>query len=202
MKWFSVLGTVMVLAICSAFTASASASASAVFCDTAASPCPSGHAYAPGTPLTSKVSLVYGMKITSPLLPLMTCGNGKADGTITSSGVQFTAFSLSCSSSFDICNVEGRNLPWTSVLSAGTAGNGTLTISSARLNFACSQSPPCEVEATGIPLGVTGTSTRVALLKIAATFAPVPNKCSASDSKKLEGAFEITAPKPLYVETQ
>jgi len=197
MKGLSIVGAVAALALC---CGASSASASTVFCNTNASPCPAGNTYAVGTAVTSKPK--NEIKVFSPVLPTMSCASGKLNGTITSTGVSFKEFPLGCVSSWESCVVEGRNLPWSSTLTAGTAGNGTLTISSARLYFNCSKGLPCEVEASNVPLSVVGGGAATpALLKINSTFTRVAG-CASSDQKRLEGSFEITAPKPIYVETQ
>jgi hypothetical protein len=61
------------------------------------------------------------------------------------------------------------------------------------------------VEATNVPLRVAGgggATEPLPLLEINSTFTRVAPYCATSDQKRLEGTFEITAPKPIYVETQ
>ncbi len=195
MKWLSIVGAVAALALC---CGASSASASTVFCKTNVSPCSAENTYAAGTALTAKPKTE--IKVSSPVYPTMGCAAGaKMNGTITSTGVQFKEFGMFCASAFETCVVEGRNLPWTSTLAAGSGGDGTLTIASARLNFSCSSHLPCEVEATNVPLKVVGGAT--GSLEINSTFTKAAF-CASGDKKTLVGAYDITAPNPIYVETQ
>jgi hypothetical protein len=192
---------VVVLAL--ALTGAASASASTVFCKSAQSPCAAGNSYPAGTTFSAFTRAGSNITVKSPITNL-TCPEGKWGGTVTSTGVQISSLTIStCGNSFGTCKIEARNLPWTSTLSAGLAGDGTLTISSATLKFTCTQPGvlPCEVQATNIPLAFHGGAP--AYFTINQKFTPVAgSQCISGDYKQIEGQFTVTSPAPAWVETQ
>lgn len=197
MKWISLVGAVLALSLVGA----SSASASTVFCKTNTSPCPAGQEYPVGTAF--KASLDPVLQVYSNILPRSECISGKLNGQITATGVSFTEFAAnSCSSTFQTCSFSGKALPWSSTLSAGSGGDGTLTVSKAKFVTGCSVlTTPCEFEASNVALGVKHVSGQK--LWINSTFTAIPaTGCRSDETKRLEGSFSITSPAPLYVQTQ
>jgi hypothetical protein len=193
MKWLPILGAVLALALVGA----SSASASTVLCKTQTSPCPAGQEYPVGTKVTSQVQGV--LQIWKSTVPRSECASGKLNGEVTSSGINFTEFALSCGGSYQTCTYTGKAMPWSSVLSAGTGGNGALTVSSARFSHTCSKLYlPGDYEATNFQLQVLGTSGEPARIQMNTTFKAL----CCSETQRLEGTFKITSPSPLYVENQ
>jgi hypothetical protein len=193
MKLKLVAGLVVALAL--SLSSVAGASASAKLCSTKESPCSAAHTYAPGTTVTANIN--GNLTVVNKGFVNYTCAQSTVGGEVTSEGIAIKSVSFkSCSSSQATFTLAGTKLPWSATASAGTEGNGSLTIGSVSLKETIN-GIPCEFAASSVPLAVTGGAP--ARFKINAKF-PKVGGCSLISELELIGEYLFTAPSSLYIE--
>ncbi|MGN6256701.1 MAG: hypothetical protein ACTHN3_02980 [Solirubrobacterales bacterium] len=216
MKHLKMLGlAVLAAGALSALIGAGTASAT-VLCSTNTNPC-TGTKYPSGTSVSG--SLVSG---TNAVLVTgsgeVTCTKSTISGKTTSAGSstttvtgEITAVSFTgCTESVfhSSCTVTSENLPWkVEVHSSSTNGNGAMTaFSSGKGNpgaiVECSFFVNCTYSTTSATLSVTGGNPAKVLaskVPLAATTSGTHTTCP-SNTATWTAEYEITTPKPLFVE--
>jgi hypothetical protein len=196
------LGVVAAMAVMGVGTASASK-----LCTENKTPCPAGSTIASGTALKGQLRPGTEAVFTTSLLTVK-CTESTIEGKTTSAGGGAgvnvkgeiaTVTWKNCKSGSTSCTTTALGLPWLSEVS-GSAGSGTMTVNKAAGKFTCG-GVTCEYEAASAATSVTGGN-------------PAIVKASSVSFKKKGGSFlcpatstwsseyEITTPKPLFVESE
>jgi hypothetical protein len=206
MKYLKFLGLafVAILAV-TALAGTASASAKAILCSTNTNPC-TGTKYPSGTKVTAQLVSGTGATLTMGIYNIV-CKKSMVSGVTTNAEAhgEITGLTFSeCSLGTTPCSATAVNLPYTAEAVATAGGNGDLTITSKvgggnpGATIVCGTTINCTFISSSITFGVTGGNPGILAAK-EAELSRSGGLCPST--AKWDAEYEITAPKPLFLET-
>lgn len=209
MKYVKMLGLAAVAAMALAAFAGAGTASATELCSTNTSPC-SGTKYLSGTKVaaslktgtTAVLTAGFGsVSCTKSSMAGSTSTNGSATETVKGSITSLTfegctgPFGESCT------NPKAEGLPYAAEIHATGGGNGTLTVSGAKVVVECGFTVNCRFSVATASLTVTGgnPNATAAASKIALTPESIPGHENCPTSATWTATYTVTAPSPLFV---